>query len=89
MWIDQALCLFHHKPHPRNGCGGSEAFLTHLAVQGRLRLQRKIRQRRLCYFCIAHFKSRVTLLENVEQAKVSRRLQVVLTVNETRAYWSG
>jgi len=43
-----------------------EAFLTHLAVEGRLRLQRKSGKGGSVVFVSASFKSRVTWLKNVE-----------------------
>ena len=68
--------------------GGAEveAFLTYLAVEGKVAASTQNQAKAAVLFLYRQvLNQELPWLENVEQAKVSRRLPVVLTVNETRA----
>ena len=85
-WIKRFV-LFHHKRHPAEmGAAEVEAFLTHLAVEGKVAASTQNQAKAAVLFLYSQvLNQELPWLENVEQAKVSKRLPVVLTVNETRA----
>ncbi len=85
-WIKRFV-LFHHKRHPAEmGAAEVEAFLTHLAVEGKVAASTQNQAKAAVLFLYSQvLNQQLPWLENVEQAKVSKRLPVVLTVNETRA----
>jgi integron integrase len=85
-WIKRFV-LFHHKRHPAEmGAAEVEAFLTHLAVEGKAAASTQNQAKAAVLFLYRQvLNQQLPWLENVEQAKVSKRLPVVLTVNETRA----
>jgi site-specific recombinase XerD len=78
--------LFHGKRHPTEmGAVEVERFLTHLAVEGNVAPSMQNQAKAAVLFLYRQvLNQELPWLENVEQAKVSRRLPVVLTVNETR-----
>jgi len=79
--------LFHGKRHPQEmGATEVEAFLTHLAVRGKLAAstQNQARSALLFLYKEALDQSRPGL-ENVDQAKRPQRLPVVLTHAEVKA----
>lgn len=84
-WIKRFV-LFHHKRHPAEmGAVEVEAFLTHLAVEGRVAASTQNQAKAALLFLYREVLAiELPWLEHVEQAKVSRRLPVVLTVSETR-----
>jgi len=50
-WIKRFI-LHHGKRHPRElGAAEVEAFLTHLAVEGKVSASRRIKPRVRCFFC--------------------------------------
>jgi hypothetical protein len=57
-WIKRYI-LFHGKQHPQEmGAAEVEAFLTHLAVAGKVALQRRIRLRvHYCFYIVRYWKS--------------------------------
>ena len=68
------------------GAAEVEAFLTYLAVEGKVAASTQNQAKAAVLFLYRQvLNQELPWLENVEQAKVSRRLPVVLTVNETRA----
>ena len=85
-WIKRFV-LFNNKRHPAEmGAAEVEAFLTHLAVEGKVAASTQNQAKAAVLFLYSHvLNQQLPWLENVEQAKVSKRLPVVLTVNETRA----
>ncbi|MFA5922226.1 MAG: integron integrase [Methylococcaceae bacterium] len=85
-WIKRFV-LFNNKRHPAEmGAAEVEAFLTHLAVEGKVAASTQNQAKAAVLFLYRQvLNQELPWLENVEQAKVSRRLPVVLTVNETRA----
>jgi len=85
-WIKRFV-LFHHKRHPAEmGAAEVEAFLTHLAVEGKVAASTQNQAKAAVLFLYSQvLNQQLPWLENVEQAKVPKRLPVVLTVNETRA----
>jgi len=85
-WIKRFV-LFHHKRHPAEmGAAEVEAFLTHLAVAGKVAASTQNQAKAAVLFLYSQvLNQELPWLGNVEQAKVSKRLPVVLTVNETRA----
>jgi len=85
-WIKRFV-LFHHKRHPAEmGAAEVEAFLTHLAVEGKVAASTQNQAKAAVLFLYRQvLNQELPWLENVEQAKVSKRLPVVLIVNETRA----
>jgi integron integrase len=85
-WIKRFV-LFHQKRHPAEmGAAEVEAFLTHLAVEGNVAASTQNQAKAAVLFLYRQvLNQELPWLENVEQAKTSRRLPVVLTVNETRA----
>lgn len=67
------------------GVAEVEAFLTPLAVEGKVAASTQNQVKAAVLFLYRQvLNQELPWLENVEQAKVSRRLPVVLTVNETR-----
>jgi integron integrase len=85
-WIKRFV-LFNNKRHPAEmGAAEVEAFLTHLAIEGKVAASTQNQAKAAVLFLYRQvLNQELPWLENVEQAKVSRRLPVVLTVNETRA----
>ncbi len=85
-WIKRFV-LFHNKRHPAEmGAAEVEAFLTYLAVEGKVAASTQNQAKAAVLFFYSQvLNQQLPWLENVEQAKVSKRLPVVLTVNETRA----
>jgi len=85
-WIKRFV-LFNNKRHPAEMGGAEvEAFLTYLAVEGKVAASTQNQAKAAVLFLYRQvLNQELPWLENVEQAKVSRRLPVVLTVNETRA----
>jgi site-specific recombinase XerD len=85
-WIKHFV-LFNNKRHPAEmGAAEVEAFLTHLAVEGKVAASTQNQAKAAVLFLYGKVLNKeLPWLENVEQAKVSKRLPVVLTVNETRA----
>ena len=85
-WIKRFV-LFNNKRHPAEmGAAEVEAFLTHLAVEGKVAASTQNQAKAAVLFLYSQvLNQQLPWLENVEQAKVSKRLPVVLTVNETRA----
>ena len=68
------------------GAAEVEAFLTHLAVEGKVAASTQNQAKAAVLFLYRQvLNQQLPWLENVEQAKVSKRLPIVLTVNETRA----
>lgn len=85
-WIKRYI-FFQGKRHPTEmGTAEVETFLTHLAVEGNVAASTQNQAKAVVLFLYRQvLNQELPWLENVEQAKVSRRLPVVLTVNETRA----
>ena len=85
-WIRRYI-LFHGKRHPREmGAREVEAFLTHLAVAGRVSASTQNQAKAaLLFFYAQVLGAELGWLEGVTTAKSSRRLPVVLTEEEVRA----
>lgn len=79
--------LFHDKHHPRQmGASEIEAFLTHLAVERKVSASTQNQARSALLFLYKEVLSiELPWLEQVERAKASKRLPVVLTQREARA----
>ncbi|MFN4341193.1 MAG: integron integrase [Azonexus sp.] len=85
-WIKRFI-LFHGKRHPAEmGAAEVEAFLTHLAVEGKVAASTQNQARSALLFLYKEvLGSELPWLNNVEQAKKPRRLPVVLNEDEVRA----
>ncbi|MFA4969813.1 MAG: integron integrase [Sulfuritalea sp.] len=82
-WIKRFIRHFG-KRHPRElGAGDVEAFLTHLAVAGRVAASTQNQAKSALLFLYREvLGNELPWLDNVEQAKAPRRLPVVLTRDE-------
>lgn len=78
--------LFHNKRHPRDmGRAEIEAFLTHLAVAGKVAASTQNQALNAIVFLYHHLLGReIGELETVVRAKRPPKLPVVLSVNETK-----
>lgn len=85
-WVKRFV-LHHGKRHPAQmGAAEVEAFLTHLAVVGRVAAATQNQARSALLFLYKEvLGSALPWLDNVEQAKRPKRLPVVLTPDEARA----
>jgi integron integrase len=85
-WIKRFI-LFQHKRHPAEmGAAEVEAFLTHLAVAGKVAAATQNQAKAALLFLYREvLVNELPWLDNVEQAKVSRRLPVVLTQTEVKS----
>jgi len=85
-WVKRFV-LHHGKRHPAQmGAAEVEAFLTHLAVAGRVSAATQNQARSALLFLYKEvLGSALPWLDNVEQAKRPKRLPVVLTPDEARA----
>ncbi len=88
-WIRRYI-LFHNKRHPKDlGAREVEAFLTHLAVAGKVAASTQNQAKSALLFLYREvLESQLPWLDNVTQAKAPKRLPVVLTVSETQAVLS-
>ncbi|MBH1961430.1 MAG: integron integrase [Rhodocyclales bacterium] len=85
-WIKRYI-LFHGKQHPKNlGARDLEAFLTHLAVAGKVAAATQNQAKSALLFLYREvLEIALPWLDNVTQAKAPKRLPVVLTVKEVQA----
>lgn len=85
-WIRRFI-RFHDKRHPREmGAAEVEAFLTHLAVEGKVAASTQNQAKSALLFLYKEvLESELPWLDNVEQAKAPKRLPVVLTRAEVQA----
>lgn len=85
-WV-RRFVLFHGKRHPSvMGAAEVEAFLTHLAVEGKVSASTQNQAKAAILFLYREvIGQELPWLDGVEQAKVSRRLPVVLTHAEVSA----
>ena len=88
-WIKRFIRHFG-KRHPRElGAGDVEAFLTHLAVTGRVAASTQNQAKSALLFLYREvLGTELPWLDNVEQAKAPRRLPVVMTRDEVQAVLS-
>lgn len=88
-WIKRYI-LFHGKHHPRDmGAGEVEAFLTHLAVAGKVAASTQNQAKSALLFLYKEvLEIDLPWLNNVERAKAPKRLPVVLTRDEVQAVLS-
>ncbi|HSM97803.1 MAG TPA: integron integrase [Gallionella sp.] len=88
-WIKRYI-YFHDKRHPKNmGARDIEAFLTHLAVQGKVAAAtQNLAKSALLFLYRDVLEIQLPWLDNITQAKAPRRLPVVLTVSEVQAVLS-
>jgi integron integrase len=88
-WIKRYI-LFHGKRHPKDMAARDvEAFLTHLAVQGRVAASTQNQAKSAILFLYREvLEIQLSWLDNVTQAKAPKRLPVVLTVSEVQAVLS-
>ncbi|MFA7282481.1 MAG: integron integrase [Sterolibacterium sp.] len=79
-WIKRFICHFGKK-HPRDlGAAEVEGFLTHLAVAGQVAASTQNQAKSALLFLYREvLESELPWLDNIEQAKATRRLPVVLT----------
>ena len=82
-WIRRFI-LFHGKRHPQQmGANEIEVFLTHLAVEGRVSASTRNQPKSALLFLYKEVLGiELPWLDNIENAKVPRRLPVVLTEND-------
>jgi integron integrase len=82
-WV-RRFVLYHGRRHPRElGVREVEAFLTHLAVKGRVAASTQNQAKSALLFLYKEVLGiELPWLDNVEQAKAPRRLPVVLTHEE-------
>jgi site-specific recombinase XerD len=73
-WIKRFI-LFHDKRHPKEmGAGEVEAFLTHLAVRGKVAASTQNQAKSAILFLYKHvLESELPWLDNVTQAKAAHR----------------
>ena len=85
-WIKRFI-LFQQKRHPADmGAAEVEAFLTHLAVAGKVAASTQNQAKAALLFLYREVLAiQLPWLDTVEQAKVSRRLPVVLTQTEVKS----
>ena len=85
-WIKRFI-RHHGKRHPREmGAAEVEAFLTHLAVAGRVAASTQNQAKSALLFLYREvLEVELPWLDNVQQAKAPRRLPVVLTRDEVHA----
>jgi integron integrase len=85
-WIKRFI-LFHGKRHPKElGAPDVEAFLTHLAVAGKVAAATQNQAKSALLFLYREVLDiELPWLDRVTQAKAPKRLPVVLTVGETKA----
>jgi integron integrase len=85
-WVRRFI-LYHGKRHPKEmGRGEVEAFLTHLAVVGKVAASTQNQAKSALLFLYKEVLAQeLPWLDNVESAKRPQRLPVVLTVDEVRA----
>ncbi len=85
-WIRRYI-LFHGKHHPKDmGAQQVEAFLTHLAVEGRVAASTQNQAKSALLFLYREVLGvELPWLDNVERAKAPKRLPVVLTREEVQA----
>jgi integron integrase len=88
-WIKRFI-LYFGKKHPRDmGAAEVEQFLTHLAVNGRVSASTQNQAKCALLFLYKEVLAiELPWLDNVEQAKVPKRLPVVLTRDEIQAILS-
>ncbi len=84
-WVKRFV-LFQQKRHPAEmGAAEVEAFLTHLAVAGKVSASTQNQAKAALLFLYREvLEIQLPWLDNVEQAKVPRRLPVVLTQAEVK-----
>ncbi len=89
-WIKRYI-YFHDKQHPKNlGAADVEAFLTHLAVAGKVAASTQNQAKSALLFLYREVLAiDLPWLGNVTQAKVTKRLPVVLTVSEVQSVLAG
>jgi len=88
-WIKRYI-YFHDKTHPRElGAQDVEAFLTHLAVAGKVSASTQNQAKSALLFLYREvLEIELPWLDNVTQAKAPKKLPVVLTVAEVQAVLS-
>ncbi len=89
-WIKRYI-RFHDKQHPKDlGARDLEAFLTHLAVVGKVAAATQNQAKSAVLFLYREvLEIALPWLDNVTQAKAPKRLPVVLTVSEVQAVMAG
>ena len=89
-WIKRFI-RFHDKRHPKDmGAPEIEAFLTHLAVKGRVSASTQNQAKSALLFLYREvLEQKLPWLDKVTQAKAPTRLPVVLTVAEVQAVLKG
>ena len=85
-WIRRFI-LFHDKRHPKGmGAGEVEAFLTDLAVRGKVAASTQNQAKSAILFLYKQvLETELPWLDNVTQAKAPQRLPVVLTQKEVQS----
>lgn len=88
-WIKRYI-YFHDKTHPKDlGAQDVEAFLTHLAVVGKVAASTQNQAKSALLFLYREvLEIQLPWLDNVTQAKAPKKLPVVLTVAEVQAVLS-
>ncbi len=88
-WIKRYI-YFHDKTHPKNlAAQDVEAFLTHLAVAGKVSASTQNQAKSAILFLYREvLEIQLAWLDNVTQAKAPKKLPVVLTVAEVQAVLS-
>ncbi len=88
-WIKRYI-YFHDKTHPKNlGAQDVEAFLTHLAVAGKVSASTQNQAKSAILFLYREvLEIQLPWLDKVTQAKAPKKLPVVLTVAEVQAVLS-
>ena len=89
-WIKRYI-YFHGKRHPKDmGAREIEAFLTHLAVHGKVAAStQNLAKSSILFLYREVLEIQLPWLENVTQAKAPKRLPVVLTVSEVQSVLSN
>lgn len=88
-WIKRYI-FFHGKRHPKDmGAEEIEAFLTHLAVEGKVSAStQNLAKSALLFLYREVLEIDLPWLDNITQAKAPKRMPVVLTVSEVQSVLS-
>lgn len=92
VYVDWArrYIVFHARRHPRDlGAAHVEAFLSYLAVTRHVSASTQNQAKAALLFLYKEVLVELPWLDEIVQAKVSRRLPVVLTTRETKALLDG
>jgi site-specific recombinase XerD len=89
-WIKRFVLHFDKRHPAEKGAPEVEAFLTHLAVQGKVAASAQNQAKAALLFLYREvLEQNLPWLQNVEQAKAPKRLPVVLTEAKRKRFYRG